>query len=86
MAVLVLHSYIDAVAETGANAIKFQTHIAEAESSKFEKFRTKFSYLNESRYDYWKRVEFKKLSGWKFLNIVQKNPWIYKFSIFNCSR
>ena len=56
----ILHSYIDAVAETGANAIKFQTHIAEAESSKFEKFRTKFSYLNESRYDYWKRVEFKK--------------------------
>ena len=29
----ILHSYIDAVAETGADAIKFQTHIAEAESS-----------------------------------------------------
>ena len=28
-----LHSYIDAVATTGVEAIKFQTHIAEAESS-----------------------------------------------------
>ena len=27
------HAYIDAVAKTGADAIKFQTHIAEAEST-----------------------------------------------------
>ena len=27
------HAYIDAVAKTGCNAIKFQTHIAEVESS-----------------------------------------------------
>ena len=26
------HAYIDAVASTGADAVKFQTHIAEAES------------------------------------------------------
>ena len=39
----VLHSYIDALAETGVDAIKFQTHIAEAESSIFEPFRVKFS-------------------------------------------
>jgi len=26
----VLHSYIDAVAETGVDAIKFQTHVADA--------------------------------------------------------
>ena len=31
-----LHSYIDAIAKTGVHAIKFQTHIAHAESSKFE--------------------------------------------------
>jgi len=34
----ILHSYIDAIADSGANAIKFQTHIAEAESSKDEPF------------------------------------------------
>ncbi len=37
------HAYIDAVAKTGAQAIKFQTHIAEAESTPAEQFRVKFS-------------------------------------------
>ncbi|KAA9327396.1 N-acetylneuraminate synthase family protein [Adhaeribacter soli] len=54
----ILHSYIDAVAETGADVIKFQTHIAEAESSIFEPFRVKFSYEDATRYDYWERMEF----------------------------
>ena len=40
----ILHSYIDAVSKTGVDAIKFQTHIAEAESSKFEPFRVNFSF------------------------------------------
>lgn len=52
------HAYIDALKETGVNAIKFQTHIAEAESSKHEPFRTNFSYRDASRFDYWKRMEF----------------------------
>lgn len=54
----ILHSYIDAIAETGVDAIKFQTHIAEAESSAYEPFRIKFSYEDDTRYDYWKRMEF----------------------------
>lgn len=54
----IAHSYIDALAETGIDAIKFQTHIAEAESSTSEKFRINFSYEDASRYDYWKRMEF----------------------------
>ena len=53
-----LHSYIDAVAPTGVNAIKFQTHIAEAESSSYEPFRINFSYEDRTRFDYWKRMEF----------------------------
>lgn len=52
------HAFIDAVAETGADAIKFQTHIAEEESTIFEPFRVKFSYEDNTRYDYWKRMEF----------------------------
>lgn len=60
----VLHSYIDAVAKTGVDAIKFQTHIADAESSQFEPFRVKFSYEDKSRYNYWKRMEF-TMSQWK---------------------
>lgn len=54
----ILHSYIDAVAQTGVQAIKFQMHIAEAESSIHEPFRVKFSKEDATRYDYWKRMEF----------------------------
>jgi N,N'-diacetyllegionaminate synthase len=54
----IAHSYIDALAETGVDAVKFQTHIAAAESSEFEPFRVKFSYEDATRYDYWRRMEF----------------------------
>lgn len=54
----ILHSYIDSLAKTGVDAIKFQTHIAEAESSEYEPFRVKFSYVDATRFDYWKRMEF----------------------------
>jgi N,N'-diacetyllegionaminate synthase len=60
------HAYIDAVAKTGCNAIKFQTHIAEAESSIHEPFRVKFSKQDASRFDYWKRMEF-SIKEWKEL-------------------
>ena len=52
------HSFIDAIADAGAGAVKFQCHIASAESSKFEPWRVKFSDQDETRYDYWKRMEF----------------------------
>jgi N-acetylneuraminate synthase len=60
----ILHSYIDALASTGVNAIKFQMHIAEAESSMHEPFRVKFSLEDKTRYDYWKRMGF-SLEQWK---------------------
>jgi N-acetylneuraminate synthase len=52
------HAYIDAVAKAGADAVKFQTHIAAAESTLEEAFRVPFSYQDATRYDYWKRMEF----------------------------
>ena len=60
----ILHSYIDAVVKTGVQAIKFQMHIAEAESSIHEPFRVQFSYEDKTRFDYWKRMEF-TLDQWK---------------------
>jgi len=54
----IAHSYIDALAGTGVHTVKFQVHIAEAESSQYEPFRVKFSYEDDTRYDYWKRMEF----------------------------
>ena len=53
-----LHSYIDALSFTGVNAVKFQMHIADAESSMYEDFRVNFSYVDKTRFNYWKRMEF----------------------------
>src|SRR5262252_3873486 len=52
------HAFVDAIADAGADAVKFQTHIASAESTPGEPWRVKFSKQDASRYDYWKRMEF----------------------------
>jgi len=62
------HAYIDAIAGVGADAVKFQTHIADAESSPGEPWRVKFSRQDKTRYDYWKRMEFTK-DQWQGLKI-----------------
>lgn len=54
------HAFIDAVANAGADAIKFQTHIAAEESTPLEPWRVKFSRQDATRYDYWRRMEFTK--------------------------
>ena len=62
------HAYIDAVAEAGAQAVKFQTHFADAESSNEEPFRVRFSPQDETRYDYWRRMEFTE-AQWRALAV-----------------
>lgn len=52
------HAYIDAAAAAGADAVKFQTHFAANESTLDEPFRVKFSLQDDTRYAYWKRMEF----------------------------
>lgn len=52
------HAFIDAIAEAGADAVKFQTHIAHAESTAAEPFRVRFSRQDTSRYAYWERTAF----------------------------
>ncbi len=60
------HAYIDACADAGVDAVKFQTHIASEESTAREPWRIKFSHQDDSRYDYWKRMEFPP-SAWEGL-------------------
>ena len=60
----ILYSYIDALAQIDVDAVKFQMHIAEAESSEYEPFRVLFSKEDKSRFDYWKRMGF-TLEQWK---------------------
>ncbi len=52
------HAFIDAAAKAGADAVKFQTHLAAAESTRDEPFRVAFSRQDSSRYDYWARTAF----------------------------
>jgi N-acetylneuraminate synthase len=52
------HAFVDAAARAGADAVKFQTHIAAEESTSHEPWRVKFSQQDATRYDYWKRMEF----------------------------
>lgn len=57
------HAFIDAVADAGADAVKFQTHIAAAESTPREPWRKRFSSQDATRFDYWRRMEFSE-SQW----------------------
>ncbi len=54
----IAHAFVDAVAKTGADAIKFQTHYAAEETSLAEPWRKRFSWIDETRYSYWQRMEF----------------------------
>ena len=60
------HAFIDAAADAGADAVKFQTHIASAESTLDEPFRVRFSRQDPTRLHYWKRMEF-TLEQWEEL-------------------
>lgn len=59
-------AFIDVAKECGADAIKFQTHIASEESTPGEPWRVKFSNQDATRYDYWRRMEFSR-DQWRIL-------------------
>lgn len=77
------HAFIDAVAETGVDAIKFQTHIAEAESTPDEPFRVPFSYEDRTRYDYWKRMEFTREQWEELYQHAKKAGLDFLSSVFS---
>ncbi len=60
------HAYVDAAAAAGADAVKFQTHIAEAESTPSEPWRVRFSPQDETRLSYWQRTSFSE-AQWRGL-------------------
>lgn len=75
----VAHAFIDAVAKTGADAIKFQTHIAAEESTPQEPWRVRFSKYDETRYDYWRRMEFSR-EEWAGLKAHAEEKGLYFLS------
>jgi N,N'-diacetyllegionaminate synthase len=60
------HAFIDAIADAGADAVKFQTHIAEAESTASEPFRVRFAPQDATRFAYWRRTSFDE-AQWRSL-------------------
>tara|TARA_B100000886_G_scaffold340457_1_gene310151 strand:+ start:1556 stop:2599 length:1044 start_codon:yes stop_codon:yes gene_type:complete len=77
------HSFIDAVAKTGANAIKFQTHIANAESTLDEEFRISMSSQYKNRWEYWKRMEFTKSQWFELSKHANEKNLIFLSSAFS---
>ena len=59
-------SYAQALKNIGVPTVKYQMHLAEAESSPQEQFRVPFSAQDSSRQEYWRRTSF-SLDEWKIL-------------------
>ena len=79
------HAYIDAIANAGADAIKFQTHIADAESTPGEPWRVKFSRQDATRYDYWKRMEFSAEHWRGLVEHATERGLVFLSSAFSCA-
>jgi N,N'-diacetyllegionaminate synthase len=77
------HAFIDAIAAAGADAVKFQTHIASAESTLAEPFRVKFSSQDATRYDYWKRMEFIEAQWMELANHARAKEVLFLSSPFS---
>lgn len=77
------HAYIDAAAQAGADAIKFQTHIASAESTPGEPWRVKFSRQDATRYDYWRRMEFTEEQWFGLATHAEERGLIFLSSAFS---
>ncbi|MDC3029032.1 N-acetylneuraminate synthase family protein [Prochlorococcus sp. AH-716-P20] len=78
-----VHALIDALFGANCNAIKFQIHLANFESSLQDEFRLNFSYEDETRYEYWKRIEF-SFSQWeRIFNHCKSKNIIVGASVFS---
>jgi N-acetylneuraminate synthase len=77
------HAFIDAAANAGADAIKFQTHIAAAESTLSEPWRKPFSDQDATRIDYWKRMEFSEAQWSGLREHARKRDLVFVSSPFS---
>jgi len=77
------HAFIDATAAAGANAVKFQTHIAHAESTLDEPFRVTFSHQDATRLAYWKRMEFTEVQWQELAEHSREKGLVFLSSPFS---
>lgn len=77
------HAYIDRLAKVGVDAVKFQTHIAAAESSKYEDFRVNVFPQDKTRPDYWRRTSFSKSEWLELADHAREAGLIFMSSPFS---
>jgi N-acetylneuraminate synthase len=76
-------AFILAAKESGADAVKFQMHLAEFESSGQERFRVLFSDQDVSRHNYWSRTSF-SAQEWRTLkDYADKLDITFLVSVFS---
>ena len=79
------HSFIDSVAESGADAIKFQTHIAKEESSPNEPFRLNIFPQDKNRYEYWERTSFSEVQWSELKKHAEEKNLLFLSTPFSIS-
>jgi N-acetylneuraminate synthase len=78
----VAHAFIDAAADAGVDAIKFQTHIAAAESTLDEPFRVPIPGY-ATRFEYWRAMEFTSEQWAELAAHAQRRGVIFRSSAFS---
>jgi N,N'-diacetyllegionaminate synthase len=76
-------SLVDAVADSGCDGVKFQVHFAEDESTVDDTFRVDFSVQDDSRYEYWKRIEFTEGQWGKLIDHSRNRNLLVACSTFS---
>ena len=78
-----VHSFIDAAYNAGADIVKFQAHFAESESTHEDKFRTFTSYKDETRFEYWKRMQFTIEEWYQIRKHIKEKNMFFSSSVFS---
>ena len=77
-------SYIHKAKKAGADCVKFQTHIADAESTVYDQFRVKSKFFDDkTRKSYWERTSFQKEQWIKLKNLAEKLGMFFLSSPFS---
>lgn len=65
-------SFCNEIKKAGFDAVKFQMHLPQYESTFEEEFRYKFSFTDKKRFDYWERTSF-DIETWVHLVNISKD-------------
>ena len=78
-----VHSFIDEAAKSGTDIVKFQAHFADEESTYQDQFRTFTTYKKETRFEYWKRMQFTNEEWFKISTHIKQRKMLFSSSVFS---